>query len=236
MMNKAPIYTGITGFNTCDQVENAINVYESLGCNEELMTGFLFGWKQFHNREFTNPRFVSREELPELLECAKGTMRTVHYNTHNKQFSREIIPVLDEFDVEAVQLNIVRPNKEEIRKIKNAHPDVKIIFQANRSILNNVDGYFQNDKTLPVEYCLVDPSGGRGKEFDRESFDQWINDLSKNLPNTTFGIAGGLSPENVGKYIEEFPNFSIDTETKVRTNNQLDDEKVEKFLKNACRL
>jgi phosphoribosylanthranilate isomerase len=44
-------------------------------------------------------------------------------------------------------------------------------------------------------------------------------------------LAGGLTPENVGKALEQVQPFGVDVCNGVRTNGKLDEAKLEAFFK-----
>lgn len=115
--------------------------------------------------------------------------------------------------------------------------------------INNINKpvIFQNNGTLPVQsvldyvpdatmgsttepQILFDCSGGRGVEI--RSYPEQINGFH-------CGYAGGIGPENIERVLKDleakFPDMDywIDMESKVRTDNVLDLEKVETCLKIA---
>lgn len=93
-----------------------------------------------------------------------------------------------------------------------------------RKLLERVDNF-------RISY-LVDPSGGKGLE---SSFTHVKSE--KNL----VGYAGGITPENVGQKIfslisnDSDQEFWIDMESRVRTNNKFDIDKVEQVLKTVSK-
>lgn len=78
---------------------------------------------------------------------------------------------------------------------------------------------------------LIDLSGGRGKETAPIKVMTWTG--------ISVGYAGGIGPDNVGKILssllsyDEQGSFWLDMETKVRTDDWLDLDKVELVL-NIC--
>jgi len=75
---------------------------------------------------------------------------------------------------------------------------------------------------------LIDYSGGRGIESPLEVV---------NVPGVHVGYAGGIGPGNVGQKLRgllTYPSdgeFWIDMETRVRTDEKFDLDKVEQVLK-----
>ena len=100
-----------------------------------------------------------------------------------------------------------------------------------------------------VDYCLIDPSGGRGIEFDLEKSLKIYSELKRTSPDLTIGFAGGFTAENTASRLQNIvggigeSNFSIDAEGGLRdkiTEKQGDDAvnigKVEAYLKAASRI
>lgn len=72
--------------------------------------------------------------------------------------------------------------------------------------------------------------GGTGRRHDWE-ISRRIREAIAPLP---VWLAGGLAPENVRQAIEEVEPFGLDVCSGVRTNDQLDRRKLERFF-DACR-
>ena len=71
--------------------------------------------------------------------------------------------------------------------------------------------------------------GGTGRKHD------WS--VSKRICeqiNTPIFLAGGLSPENIAEAVRTVRPFGVDICTGVRTNGQLDEAKVSRFIRRAC--
>lgn len=116
-------------------------------------------------------------------------------------------------------------NLEAVIAWAQAHPETSIIFQYNRS--NKPALYRLMVQSSPENiHLLYDSSGGRGKA---------LTDIQNPFPRYT-GYSGGFGPENiisVCKAIEDNlggEDVWIDMESRVRTDDNLDMEKVEKVL------
>jgi len=88
------------------------------------------------------------------------------------------------------------------------------------------------------DYLLIDPSGGLGKKFNPLKGLDYLKHLNANLKKMRFGIAGGLSSDNIADMMyliaEKFPNTSIDAEGNLRDENDyLDVAKAKKFVSEA---
>jgi len=92
--------------------------------------------------------------------------------------------------------------------------------ENNASFINAIVPYIQRSKKINI---LFDCSGGNGSE---------IAEIPQLIPNIFCGYAGGLSPENLERKLQEIEavvgdnEIWIDMESGVRTNNEFDLEKV----------
>jgi hypothetical protein len=101
----------------------------------------------------------------------------------------------------------------------------RLIFQYKKG--NELIANFSN--TFDI---LYDASGGLGKQIDS---------IQKPFKGYT-GYAGGISPDNIDSVIEQITNYPndnkvwIDMESGVRTNDELDLQKVEFILERVSRI
>jgi len=100
-----------------------------------------------------------------------------------------------------LQLNIPWPRVEEIEKIKENYPELKIIFQASKDVLNSgstslVIERISDYKSL-IDYVLIDPSGGNSLDFNEKFSCNFYKELLKKMPKLKIGFAGGLNGESV---------------------------------------
>lgn len=127
---------------------------------------------------------------------------------------------------------------------------MQIVFQASHKtmggktptqIIQRIRAYGDS-----INYVLIDPSGGRGLEFDLDSSVILYSKLKERCPNLIIGFAGGFTGENVSlktrKLIERLGDnsFCIDAEgglrnkiTSVYGDDLLDIKKVRKYLQSA---
>lgn len=183
------------------------------------------------DREKTS-RYPSERWVYDFLDAAENYMIDINRSAHlcgyyAEQFVKcdpKIFSLLNHF--QRVQLNI------NFRKSK-IDPDsihMQIQFAGTRPVITqyNEDNKWAwcSFKDLPNHEVLYDGSGGRGIVGD------WIPPL----PLVTCGYAGGLTPDNLADELEKIGQVAgdheiwIDMESGVRTDNQLDLEKVERVL------
>ena len=146
------------------------------------------------------------------------------------RLAKEIIPVgvfvneMPEIIAEMVKGKIIdmvqlhgEENEEYIRELR-ALADCKIIkaFQI-RSVKD-----IETANLSSADYVLLDSSGGSGKCFN------WT--LLKEMKRPYF-LAGGLTPENVGKVVEKYHPFAVDASSSLEINGYKDEEKMADFVK-----
>lgn len=122
----------------------------------------------------------------------------------------------------ALQLNgVIYP--EDLRKIHQARPDLKIIYQLRRELVDRGEtDIIEHLKAcrFGIHHVLLDLSAGRGIPIDPSEATQLISIVRGVDPDLQIGIAGGLSSVNVrGIYRAVHAaagHVSVDTETAVR--------------------
>ena len=237
--NENKPYVGVTGFTSTEEVKRGLDKFHDSGfkmtwdrkysrSSHWPMMGFLVSYKTLNKRPTENQRYPSIDKIPALLEAAENkVLTTIHYNSREKDLADQISQVFKDIYpnlCSAVQLNVVWPDIGQINLIKKRHPKMKIIFQANKGVLNSPHKK-RHHRIKPyldvVDYVLIDPSGGRGQKIgleDQLDFFTWLRNTKKIVP----GIAGGLKSSNVYEVIQEMKNqtgtlnFCIDAEGGLR--------------------
>ncbi len=239
-------YVGVTGVVSPQEVEAVVNEFTSAGYSMTSphipMLGVLASFKSL-NGQPTSRRYPKIELLPELMRAAAGRVLTmVHYNSREfglcGQVNRVFKDLYKDGLCRALQLNIVWPDIYQVMLIKGDFPEMKIVFQANqqamagRTTLEIVNGIARYGSSL--DYVLIDPSGGRGKEFSIDDSMEVYRELRESLPRLTVGFAGGFTRENVKAKVTELKtrtestNFCTDAEGGLRDKKS--DEKGDDVL------
>jgi len=124
-------------------------------------------------------------------------------------------------------------SEEEVEKIVNALPDIKLV----RLIHISTDGNIITDlnKIKFADFYLLDSFnlktnqvGGTGLTHDWKKSAELIKRLNK----PTF-LAGGLTPENVSDAIKIVQPYGVDVNSGCKVNGKKDAEKVRQFVINA---
>lgn len=102
-------------------------------------------------------------------------------------------------------------------------PVIKAFAIESEKDLENLHEY-------PADYLLVDlPKGSSGKGLTLD----WEMIRKADLPWGKVILAGGLTPENVGKAISAVSSFAVDVASGVETNGLKDDVKIKAFINEA---
>ncbi len=256
---KGKPYVGITGPVTKEEVSLILNAFSDAGYTMHSphipMIGYLVSQKTMLGQD-GNRRYPKFEYLKSLLDHAHNRALTmIHYNTQDRitlvSQVEELFGGLYEGGLcRALQLNIVWPAQEHVKEIKDLFPEMEIVFQASaksmkglsqKEFVDAVRGYEDS-----ISYVLIDPSGGRGQEFDMGNSLALYQEIATRLPYLTVGFAGGLNWNNtsdkVRSLIEKIgtEDFCIDAEGGLRdkvTDAYGDDilniEKVKGYLRSA---
>lgn len=127
---------------------------------------------------------------------------------------------------------------------KADYPSQSIILQAGSITLDNhspselADGL----KTMPVDYLLLDPSGGEGKQMDLTRIRNYVDEIYQSQLPVGVAVSGGLDAQNVegliGPLMEEYPDLSCDAEGRLRKgaegSTMIDIDAVDAYLV-ACK-
>lgn len=222
-------YIGITGFVS---LNDALNVLETVPAdsNRLVMVGVLASLKtrQGIPNKYPN-RYPAINKIAGIFPKHPLVLNLIHYNTGEKETLGDQLVDMMEFggaNLHGFQLNIAWPSPEILAKYRKSFPSKKIVLQIGEHALTMVN---HSPKRLAakvteyggiIDYVLLDPSGGHGKPFEPERAQDYLLALKTQNPETGLGVAGGLSPRTlnlVEPLAKEFPNLSIDAESRLRT-------------------
>jgi hypothetical protein len=256
---KSTPYVGITGPVTLDEVRQVGQAFEEAGFTQNTihvpMIGILASYKTLQGQKTTNKRYPSYGGVQTLLrEASNFGLAMVHYNSRERDtLVGQLDTILSNCEgvCNGVQLNIAWPQIQSLKSIRELHSDVAFVIQLSHTAMQGLDPKQIAEKVQDygnlANYVLIDPSGGRGKEFDIENSLQIYEQLKLAVPDSTIGFAGGFRGENVclrTRTLRERigKDFCIDAEGGLRDKiteeigeDTLNMDKVRSYLKEAAR-
>jgi len=264
-------YIGATGFTKKHEVIYCNYLFEKLGfyrTDHIPMLGFLVSDRTLRGEQTDNKRYVRIDEVHSLIQSAdKRVFRTIHYNTQDtSRLSDQIHELLDyrpegtkntlkmASSVDGIQLNMAWPDVGQLERMRDEFPDLYIILQVLDKVNPSMTPQQAATKTVNeysglIHFVLYDSSGGTGKKVDLAAARKFYEELRDHGSDIGFGIAGGLSPENVADFVRYFRTgpdtfldfLSIDVESGIRRvseDGKLDEmsmEKMQTYFTNAMR-
>lgn len=229
-------YIGITGFTHRDQINAIVHDALPLDTDRLVMAGVLVSNRTLRGETSKWPnRYPKVEKLKDIFPRYTCLLSLIHFNTNEPEKLLDDMCKAQDFtgpNCDGFQLNIAWPDPKVLEhyKAKAQFRNKTIVLQVGNKAFDEVErrvvklAYKVLEYQGLIDYVLVDPSGGLGKEFDCDFASDCFNFLRK-VPDVGFGIAGGLHPNNLERLrplLKDF-EFSIDAESKLRnTEDHLD--------------
>lgn len=249
-------YIGITGFTSPKDVQQAMDIFESIGAGSPLshkgMAGFLVTDDLLEGKAAATARRIA--DASTLIRCLQEVrdiaIPMIHYELFDEQhgLTGRIHALIDLTDskplLSAVQLNGT-PSPAAVLELQQEFSDLAIVSQLRPELMAQgieaVVSYIHSCRGA-IHHALIDPSCGRGQAFDvTEAASMYIR-LSTEFPDIAFGFAGGFSGNNVYDRTRSLSkmlgnnDFSIDAEGQLRDDTDtLELSKVEKYIYEAAR-
>lgn len=132
-----------------------------------------------------------------------------------------IAGLLKEGTIDVAQLH-GHEDEEYIKRLRTLAPGNPII---KAFVIRNKEDLEAAEKSS-ADLLLLDSGTGTGKAFDHEL----LKEASITKP---YFLAGGLSPDNVGKAIDVLSPFGVDVSSGIETNGVKDPVKMRKFIEAA---
>lgn len=240
-------YIGITGFMDRREVHEIQDAIPP-GSDRLLMVGVLVSSKTLRGEGNKHPmRYPLVERVREIFTNHPQVLNLVHFNTKEPDLLEEHlrrVAMLSGPFFHGFQLNMAWPAPRKLENYRKQFPKSKIVLQIGGHAMQLVDHYSKklqkavNPYKGLVDYVLLDPSGGFGKQFDprvERPYLEALADLGIGL-----GVAGGLSPSTLHflePLLKDFPQLSIDAEGRLRNqDDELDSAIATSYLKKAYEL
>ncbi len=239
-------YVGITGFMSLSDALHVLGAVPE-NANRLVMVGVLASLKTMRGIQNKWPnRYPTMDKIAGIFPNHQQALNLIHYNTKEKDTLGDQLVAMTEFggaNMHGFQLNIAWPAIDVLGEYKKAHPAKRIVLQIGGHALEMVN---HSPERLAVkvaeydgvaEYVLLDPSGGYGKPLDPVLACDYLLALKAQNFKMGLGVAGGLSPTTlslVEPLVGEFPDLSIDAESRLRTQeDNLDLNVAAEYLRKA---
>jgi len=232
-------YIGIADFTSFGQVREMLSVFNchlSKGSSRQLHVGVMMSYKTFCGIPSKwRDVFPPKGQIPEIFN-SNQVYNCLHYVDYDDKTDFRILSqaiLYGGTNIHAIQLDMVWPDPGMIASgVHASRKHVEVILQIGKNALEQAD----NDPQVVVEKLrdyedvihrvLLDKSMGRGIGLDAQSLLPFARAIRKNFPQMGIGAAGGLGPDTmhlIEPFIEEFPDISIDAQSKLRlSGNALD--------------
>lgn len=254
---KTP-YVGITGPVTVDEVRQVGQAFRDAGFTKNSshvpMIGILVSHKTLQGQPTQNRRYPKYEDVPALVEAAdEFGIPMIHYNSREKgTLLSQLEKILEKSRMcQGIQLNIPWPDIETIKKTRETSKYVDFVIQLSGGAMKDLSpeqiAREVGKYGILANYTLIDPSGGKAKEFDIESSLTIYQELNVHAPNTRVGFAGGFTGDNVRVRVKKLRErlgtkvFCIDAEGGLRdklseepADDILNMDKVKNYLEQAA--
>lgn len=233
---REPLYLGVTGFMTPQEVRAGLRCMENLGTIRKLMVGVLVSSKTLAGQTNKYPRrYPKIERVGEIFQDHPLALNLVHYNTDEPDTLYKQLQCLVEFSgihLHGFQLNIAWPKKDEVERFQVAtNWKFRIVLQIGNQALNEAGNNprLVADRVASywpaIDDILIDTSGGKGQPFIPEYVREYLTEIKARNPEVNLGVAGGLGPDRLvplHSLLEEFPDINIDAQGQLRTNKDDD--------------
>lgn len=167
--------------------------------------GFVFAKK--------SRRYVSPDKALELKRLLAAEIKAV--GVFVNETPEQIVDLLNKGIIDIVQLH-GNEDEEYIRQLRRLTD--KMIIKAFR-IETASDIEMAEQST--ADYVLLDSGAGTGTVFDWK----FIQDMKR-----PYFLAGGLSPDNIGKAIQQLMPYAVDVSSGIETEGYKDKEKMAAFI------
>ncbi len=242
-------YIGVTGISNISDCEITIRNFQDAGINLEShhipMIGFLVIPKTLegippNEGKIPHQRYPPVSSIKYIMEYSKNyALNMIHFGAkRDSKIGEHIINLFNKTGIykkklcRALQLNVEWPEERELEEILNSFPEMSIVLQIPKTILQNEENEsitkkLKNYGSL-IHGALIDPSGGKGKKFNLDQVVDLYQEIKKMDSKLIVGFAGGLNGTTVGEKITQIKsrinssNFSIDAEEGLRVHAKKD--------------
>ena len=249
-------YIGITDFINASQAEQMLEVFARGGAERigrRLMVGVMMSYKTLNNLPTKwAAAFPPKESVRDIFGAHPLSFNVLHYADYDTVDVAESIELATTFggpNIHAIQLDMIWPDPDTVKKYRDRHPWIQVIIQGNVKAMTAVGddpaAFAARLKTYgdAIDYILLDKSMGKGLGMDALGLLPFARVIAEQISDIGLAAAGGLGPDTLHllePLIAEFPNLSIDAQGKLRpSGNALDPidwDMASRYLTKALRL
>lgn len=112
------------------------------------------------------------------------------------------------------------------KQFTETYPQQSIILQASSAVLGAHTPEELTDELakLPVDYVLLDPSGGYGRPLDADTIRWYVDEIYQRQLPVGVAVAGGLDAQTIEELFlpmaRDFPGLSCDAEGRLRKGEE----------------
>lgn len=247
-MTTPPPYTGITGFISPTEVEQALSLQHEFITRRPLMVGVLvsdmslFGERNKHAR-----RYPKVANVAEIFSPNPRGVNVVSYTAADTRDFSERLERIYEISgrhLHGIQLNLVWPSAQVLFSFYRRHRHIE------RLILHLGYNSFRLCDNEPYKACqklsayrgsitdvVVSPSRSKRGELDVAQTERYILAIREACPDLGITVSGGLNFDTLPKIRHLIAKYdvSIDSRGEMRNRNDLlDPDLVRRYLTRAA--
>lgn len=244
-------YIGITGFMSRKEVDEILqNVPADL--NRQIMIGVLASFKTLQHFKNSMPnRYPELENIRGIFSQHPKALNLIHYNTKEREtLCAQLLGLakIAGHHLHGFQLNVSWPEPKDLETFHTqSDKKMKIVLQIGSGAFEKIDHSpeklarkVKTEYEGLIDYILLDPSGGQGKQFDPEKAKAYLDALLDVNINAALGVAGGLCAETLGSFellVKYFPDLCVDAEGRLRDkDDNLDLKLAQAYLRRAINI
>jgi len=180
--------------------------------------------------------FPPKETLETIFRSCEGVYNCLHYADYEDwQTTYTDLALAIKYagpSVHAVQLDMIWPGPGMIELAIRSTSEIEVILQIGKQAMKvagndpNMVAYLLQNYVGLIDRILLDKSMGHGLSMSAAELAPYAHAIRRRFPDLGLVFAGGLGPDSVGlvePLVSEFPDISIDAQSKLRpSGNALD--------------
>lgn len=222
-------YISVTDFTSPRQVRDLRRILESTHSRRKLGVGVMASYKTINGLPTRwEGKFPMLDALEDIFSEEEGVLNVLHYADYDGHTPLAALPALKASGsrLHAVQLDMPWPDIEDTAALAE-RTGVEIILQVGTVAMSaKEDNPVAVAETLAryaeagaLHAVLFDRSMGKGLPFDPEVVLPYLRVAEASCPGVLLAVAGGFGPgrlRGLWEVLREFPDISIDAQSKLR--------------------